>query len=170
MSSTAYGPGRRQRAPGCRPTTSWPIATPTGDDPLNLAVLDASALVAALVDTGPDGRWAEEQLATHELCGPHLLPCEASNILRRRWLAGQLGDDEASSAHADLLALDIALLAFEPIAGRAWGLRGNVTAYDAWYVAIAEAFECPLVTLDVRLARAPGVDCEVRVPPAAEDG
>ena len=59
-----------------------------------------------------------------------------------------------------MLALDITLFPYEPFAGRIWELRSNVTCYDAWYVALAEALEVPVATLDVRLTQAAGPACE----------
>ncbi|MXY05905.1 MAG: type II toxin-antitoxin system VapC family toxin [Gammaproteobacteria bacterium] len=53
---------------------------------------------------------------------------------------------------------------FAPFAERVWALRGNLTGYDAWYVAVAERFECPLLTLDRKLSRATGPMCEFLVP------
>ena len=54
---------------------------------------------------------------------------------------------------------------FVPFASRVWQLRSNLTVYDAWYVALAEALDWPLITLDRRLSRAVGPRCEVIVPP-----
>lgn len=136
---------------------------------MTLAV-DASAVVAALVDTGPDGRWAEELLASDALVGPHLLPVEVDNVLRRAAAAGQLSPDAASLAHSDLIALRIELFAYEPFASRAWELRGNVTSYDAWYVALAEWADAPLATLDRRLATSPNVGCRFLLPPRTNVG
>ncbi len=65
------------------------------------------------------------------------------------------------SAHADLLDLPVALYPFAPFADRVWELRATVTSYDAWYVLLAESLGCSLVTLDRRLAKAPGVRCDV---------
>jgi predicted nucleic acid-binding protein len=73
----------------------------------------------------------------------------------------------AALAYADVFDLRVELHLFEPFAQRVWDLRENVTAYDAWYVAIAEALEIPLVTLDHRLAAAPGLRCEVLIPPTS---
>lgn len=73
-------------------------------------------------------------------------------------------DEVASLAHIDLLELRVELYAFEPVAQRVWELRSNLTAYDAWYVAVAEALELPLATLDEELARAPGPKCEFLTP------
>ncbi len=55
---------------------------------------------------------------------------------------------------------------YRELAGRIWELRNNITIYDAWYVALAEALDARLATLDVRLARAPGVRCPFVTPPA----
>jgi predicted nucleic acid-binding protein len=127
-------------------------------------VVDASVLVAALVDSGPDGKWAEGLLSGNDLVGPHLLPVEVANILRRAELAGDISKQTASMAHADLLALRIGLFPYEPFAARVWALRSNLTAYDAWYVALAETLSAKLATLDVRLQRASGPRCQFLVP------
>ncbi len=128
------------------------------------AVVDASVLVAATVDTGPEGLWAEEVLADSPLAAPSLVLAEATNILRRLEAAQLLSRLEATAAQEDLLRLDIELLPFEPMAGRVWELRSNLTSYDAWYVAIAESLDLPLATLDGRLTRAPGPTCRFLIP------
>ena len=129
------------------------------------AVVDASVVVAALVDDGPAGRWAEELLESTPLAAPHLMPVEAANILRRAALAGDVSDDIASLAHADLLAIGVELFPYDLLAERIWELRGAVTAYDGWYVALAESLDVPLATLDGRLTRAPGPRCSFLGPP-----
>jgi predicted nucleic acid-binding protein len=131
-----------------------------------LVVVDASTVVAALVDSGPDGRWAEHVLLSGDLAAPQLLPAEAGNVLRRAALASQISADAATLAYADLQALRVDLFPYEPFAERIWALRANVTAYDAWYVALAEYLDCPLTTLDQRLARVPGITCGVALPVA----
>ncbi|MFW6089087.1 MAG: type II toxin-antitoxin system VapC family toxin [Gemmatimonadota bacterium] len=127
-------------------------------------VVDASLVVAALVDAGDVGRWAEDILLSDHLCAPHLMPVEVANILRRTAAAGDVSPGVASLAHADLLALRADLYPYAPIATRAWALRDNLTLYDAWYVALAELLDAPLATLDARLARAAGPLCEIRLP------
>jgi predicted nucleic acid-binding protein len=127
-------------------------------------VVDASLVVAALIDDGNDGRWAEQQLRSKQLAAPHLMLVEVANILRRSVLAGDISDNVGTLAHADLPLLRIELFPYEPFAERVWELRGNLTAYDAWYVALAESLRMPLATLDRNLARAPGPRCTFVVP------
>ena len=128
-------------------------------------VVDASALVAALVDSGREGKWAESAVAEGFLAGPELVLAEAANILRRLERAGAISRLEANSAFRDLLRLDIELFPFAPCADRVWALRSNLTSYDAWYVALAEALDCPLVTLDRKLGHASGPRCRIILPP-----
>ena len=129
-------------------------------------VVDASLVVAAIAGGGADGRWAERVLAGGDLAAPHLMPVETAHVLRRSALSGRLSTDVASLAHQDLLALRVALFDYAPVAHRVWELRSNVTAYDAWYVALAEMLHAPLATLDIRLAEATGPRCSFWTPPA----
>ena len=130
-----------------------------------MPVVDASVLVAATVDDGPEGAWAERVLMEGNLIAPHLALVEAADVLRRLELAGRLSRLEATAAHGDLVRLDLQLLPYEPFAVRVWELRANLSSYDAWYVAIAELAEMPLATLDQKLTRAPGPGCEFLLPP-----
>lgn len=127
-------------------------------------VLDASTLLAALVDSGPEGNWAESLIESHDLAAPELVLVETTNILRRLELGGELEPTEAAVAQELLLQLDMQLFPYHPFAGRIWELRRNVTSYDAWYVALAEALDCPLATLDKKLASASGLHCSVLIP------
>jgi predicted nucleic acid-binding protein len=128
-------------------------------------VVDASVVVAALVDEGAAGQWADEVLVTEPLAAPHLLLVEAANILRRAVLDRQISEDTAALAHADLVQLRVELFPYELVAARVWELRDTVTAYDAWYVALAESLDAPLATLDQRLSRASGPRCSFELPP-----
>jgi predicted nucleic acid-binding protein len=127
-------------------------------------VVDSSVLVAALVDTGPHGVWAEKVLAEGLLHAPELVLAEATNIFRRLERAKLITTPEANAAQDDLMELDIQLFPFEPFADRIWELRHNITSYDAWYVALAEALKLPLATLDESLSKSNGVACEFLVP------
>jgi predicted nucleic acid-binding protein len=127
-------------------------------------VVDASVVVAALVDSGADGQWAESVLVSGPLAAPETLLVEVANVLRRAARADQVSADVASLAHADLLDLRIDLVAYEAVAARAWELRDNLSVYDGWYVAVAEALDAPLATLDRRLSTSPGARCEFVLP------
>jgi predicted nucleic acid-binding protein len=124
-------------------------------------VVDSSAVVALLADAGPTGEWVKNVTASAVLFAPHLLRFEAGNILRRQARAGILDASAATLAHTDLVALPIDLYPYEALADRAWELRANVTIHDAAYVALAELLAAPLITLDKRLARAPGPRCRI---------
>jgi predicted nucleic acid-binding protein len=130
-------------------------------------VCDASVLVALLLDNGPDGQWVTETLAGSDLAAPNLVQFESANIIRRHELAGIIGTDQAAQAHADLLDLAIELWPYELLAARARELRHNLSSYDASYVALAELIGAMLVTLDERIAGAPGLRCTVTTPSAS---
>ncbi len=132
------------------------------------SVIDASVLVAALVDSGREGRWAESAIDQGPLAAPELALVEAGNILRRLEKRAHISRIEATAAHADLPRLELELFPFAPFAERIWALRGNLTSYDAWYVALAEALDWPLLTLDRRLSRARGPNCEIITPPRSD--
>ena len=127
-------------------------------------VVDSSVLVAALVDTGSDGNWAEAILARGALHAPELARVETVNTLRRLELAKRITGAEADAAFEDIMQLALELYPFEPFADRVWALRHSVTGYDACYVALAEALNLPLATLDGRLSRAGGVRCKFLAP------
>ena len=129
-----------------------------------ITVPDASVLVAALADAGPEGRWARSVLARGTLAGPELLLAEATNVLRRLEQTGRIPEFQAAVAQRDAMRLNVETFPYAPFAVRVWELRRNLTAYDGWYVALAEALDCPLATLDGRLARSPGPVCEIIVP------
>jgi predicted nucleic acid-binding protein len=128
------------------------------------AVVDASVLVKALLDAGPSGEWARAIVAGGALQAPDLAVAEATNVLRRLELARQITPAEANAAHEDLMQLNVELFSFMPFAERAWELRHNLTSYDAWYVALAEALRLPLATFDERLTKAKGTSCEFLTP------
>jgi predicted nucleic acid-binding protein len=127
-------------------------------------VVDSSVLVAALVDSGTTGIWAEQVLAGGTLCAPELAKLEAMNIIRRLERAKQISTAEANVDVHALSQLEIELFPFEPFARRVWELRHAVTCHDAWYVALAEAGDLPLATLDRRLSRANGPVCKFLMP------
>jgi len=128
-------------------------------------VLDASALVAGLAESRPEGRWAESIIAVGNLVAPEFVLAEATNSLRRLELAGELSSSQADAGRRDVLRVNLELYDFAPFTDRVWELRHNLSSYDATYVALAEWLACPLVTLDIRLSRASGPRCEILTPP-----
>lgn len=128
-----------------------------------MIVVDASVVVSALADDGVDGGRARHRLSSEQLTAPHLLDIEVLAAWRRLASAGRLGEQRADLARADLRSLPIERVPHGPLLERMWELRENVTTYDAAYVALAELLRVPLVTVDSRLAGAPGPRCTVEV-------
>ena len=124
----------------------------------------ASAIVALLLDAGPDGRWATDALTGTELAAPTSMKFEAANIIRRHELAGHVSADQAAQAHADMLDLDVEEWPYELLGPRIWQLRASLSTYDAGYVALAEYTGATLVTLDRRIGRAPDLRCTIATP------
>ncbi len=126
-----------------------------------MIVLDASAAVSALLNDGAGRRL----VAGEALHAPHLADTEVVSVLRRHALGGVVTAGEAHRALRMWGQLSVIRYAAAPLFERVWELRETVTAYDAIYVALAEALVCPLVTADARLSRAPGIRCAVTVVP-----
>jgi predicted nucleic acid-binding protein len=119
-------------------------------------VIDTSAVAAALVGRPTDSRLVDRLGNDGDLHAPHLLDVELLHALRRLVRTGQLTQERAADARADFAELTVVRYGHQPLADRAWDLRDSLTAYDATFVALAEALEVPLVTCDARLARASG--------------
>ena len=122
-----------------------------------MIVVDASALIEVLLGTRAAGILAERLFADGEtLHAPHLIDVEVAQVLRRYALAGTLGADRGAEALEDLADFPIARYLHQPFLFRMWELRHDVTAYDAAYLALAEALDAPLVTRDAKLASSTG--------------
>ncbi len=130
---------------------------------MSLLVVDASAVLTLLLDPDGDGETVAEHVAQARLAAPDLLPYEVTNVLRRHRAAGVLSDTEATLAFDAFATLPVDLWPFAAVRDDLWRLTGAMSAYDAAYAAVAERLGCPLLTRDRRLARAPGVRCEVLV-------
>ncbi len=134
-----------------------------------MIVLDASAVVELLLGTTA-GQTVARRIADPDesLHAPHLLSVEVAQVLRRLAASGQLTTRRGREAMDDLADLPIERYDHESLLARMWALRANLTAYDAAYVTLAEALAAPLLTLDERLAAAPGHRATIElVTPAA---
>lgn len=128
-----------------------------------MIVVDASVLVVALVDDTPLGDAARARLRGERLAAPELADLEVVSVLRRLVSAGHTPPRRAALALQDLLDIPIQRARHEQLLPRVWELRENLTAYDASYVALAEALDTPLLTADQRLAKSPGPRCPIEV-------
>ena len=129
-----------------------------------MIVVDTSALIAVVTAQQPRGDWVREQLQDQYIYCPHVMPAEVHSVLRRMELRGELLPADANRAREEFSGLDVELCPFRPYADRVWALRRNLSIYDAWYVALAETLDCPLVTIDRRLSRAAGPVCAFVTP------
>jgi predicted nucleic acid-binding protein len=127
-------------------------------------VLDASAVVALLLNAA-SGRRVAEAISSPALSlhAPELLDIEVLHVLRRYVRLGVVTPERGGVSVEALGQLDIARYGHAELLPRLWALRSNLTAYDATYIALAEALHAPLLTLDARLAATPGHQAEVRL-------
>ena len=129
-----------------------------------MIVVDASALLEFLLQT-PLGRRVESRLFRDEdeFHAPHLVDVEIVQALRRLVRTGEVSPGRADEAIADLADLDLHRHAHIDLLARAWKLRDNFSAYDAVYVALAEAMDASMVTCDGPLGTAPGHRARIEV-------
>ncbi len=129
-----------------------------------MIVVDASAVLEFLLQT-PRGNRVEARLFRDgdELHAPHLIDVEVTQGLRRLVRSGEVSADRAAEAIADLVDLDLHRHAHLDLLTRAWQRRDNLTAYDAVYVALAEALGATVVTCDAPLGKAPGHRAAIEV-------
>jgi predicted nucleic acid-binding protein len=127
-------------------------------------VVDASALLEFLLQT-PLGARVEARLfrGQDEFHSPHLADVEVTQSLRRLVRSGEVSSDRAVEAIADLADLDLHRHPHLDLLTRAWKLRQSITAYDAMYVALAEALGAAIITCDAPLAKAPGHRAQIEV-------
>lgn len=129
-----------------------------------MIVIDASAMLEFLLQT-PLGTRVEARLFREgdELHSPHLVDVEVTQGLRRLVRSGEVLSTRAAEAVADLADLDLHRHGHLDLLTRAWQLRENVTAYDAMYIALAEALNATVVTCDAPLAKTPGHRARIEV-------
>ncbi|MBI4231398.1 MAG: type II toxin-antitoxin system VapC family toxin [Planctomycetes bacterium] len=130
-----------------------------------MIVLDASAVLEVLLRTSTAPAVEERIYRKGEtLHAPHLLDVEVAQVLRRYLLSNRITEERAGVALDDLASLPLTRYPHDLFLRRIWGLRGNLTAYDAAYVALAEALRAPLLTCDARLAASGDHGAEIVLP------
>ena len=128
-----------------------------------MLVVDTSAVLEAIVAVDPPPGLINRLAEDGDLHAPHLIDVEVLHALRRLNAQGELSEERASDARADFRELAIVRYPHVGLGDRIWELRRNLTAYDAAYVALAEALGVALVTCDRRLSEAPGHAAQVEV-------
>ena len=127
-----------------------------------MIVVDSSAVVEMLLNTEAGIRVTRRIGTTpNAVHSPHLLDIEVTHVVRRYQLAGTIEAARGAEMVGFLRGLRIHRHDHRPFLPRVWELRHSVSAYDALYVALAEALEAPLLTTDERLASAHGHQARV---------
>jgi predicted nucleic acid-binding protein len=122
-----------------------------------LIVVDASALIEVLLRTAAAPAIEQRLFVSGQtLHAPHLLDAEVAQVLRRYAARGELDSARGAEALSDLYDFPLRRYPHDFLLPRVWELRHNLTAYDAIYIALAEALDAPLLTRDERLAAAAG--------------
>ncbi|MCP3819372.1 type II toxin-antitoxin system VapC family toxin [Streptomyces sp. A3M-1-3] len=129
-----------------------------------MIVVDASVYAFSLLDEGTIGDHCRAVMtADDRWISPGHWTIEVASVIRGNLLGGKISEAQAADAMLALAGLDPVVPLTRVLLPRIWELRSNLTAYDAAYVAAAEAYNCSLVTADARLARASGIRCTVEV-------
>ncbi|WP_131766489.1 type II toxin-antitoxin system VapC family toxin [Candidatus Protofrankia californiensis] len=130
-----------------------------------MIVIDASALVKVLVEKSPSAEAVRKRLRGETLSAPSLIDAEVLSVLRGLTLSGKLPEQRARTALSLLAGIPLQRAPLPAHLARVWQLRANYSAYDAFYVALAELLDCTLITSDARISRGTGANCPVEVFP-----
>ena len=122
-----------------------------------MIVLDASALIEVLLRTKIAAAIERRMFAPGKtLHAPYLIDIETAQVLRRHVAKGAIDAKRGREAIQDVATLALRRYGHESLLPRVWEMTDNLTAYDAVYVALAQALDAPLLTCDRRLAAAAG--------------
>ncbi len=128
-----------------------------------MLVVDASCLYEVVADTSRSEQVRERLALDHDQVAPHVVDAEVLGIIRRDLMLGRLDRTAADQAVDDLRGWPAERFGHRMLLQRAWELRDRVRTWDGLYVALAEALDGTLLTLDERLARVSGLDCRIEV-------
>ena len=128
-----------------------------------MLVVDASALYEVVVGARRSELIRRRLDTDPEVAAPHVVDVEVLSTIRRDYLLGKLDRTLARQAVMELQTWPGERFAHLYLVDRAWELRNNVRAWDAFYVALAEGLQATLITLDARLAHAAGIRCQIEV-------
>lgn len=128
-------------------------------------MVDASALILALIDGGDPSDHAVRALSDTEAAAPHLIDLETASAAKRLSRMGELTPAAGQALIDDLFLMPIRRYDHRPFLDRIWDLRHNLSVYDASYVALAELLDAPLLTADAAIGETPGIGCPVEVIP-----
>ncbi|MGH9112420.1 MAG: type II toxin-antitoxin system VapC family toxin [Acidimicrobiales bacterium] len=133
-----------------------------------MLIVDAGCLYEIVADTALAGPVQQRLAADQDQAAPHVIDVEVLNVIRRDHMLGRLDATAATQAVGELRDWPGERFSHRTLIDRAWELRQNVRGWDAFYVALAEALEATLITVDRRLGRVRGLACEIEVVPSTE--
>jgi predicted nucleic acid-binding protein len=128
-----------------------------------MLVVDATCLFEVVTDTARAEAVRSHLIADDDQVAPHVIDVEVLGVIRRDHMLGRLDGTAAAQAVEDLASWPGERFGHQSLLARAWELRHNVRGWDAFYVALAEVMQAPLLTLDRRLAAAHGPRCAIEV-------
>lgn len=129
----------------------------------SVIVVDASVLYEVLIDTDRAERLRDRLAHDPDHAAPQVIDAEVLGLIRRDWLRGVFSETAASLAASDLAAWPADRFGHRGLLARAWDLRHELRSWDALYVALAEALDAPLLTLDGRLAATRAPRCAIEL-------
>ena len=132
---------------------------------MSALVVDASLVIRLLINHHDDEVLRQRLRPPRALHAPALLDAEVASGVRGLLLGSKVKPKRAAEMIADFEALSITRHPMQPFMGRVIELRHNVSAYDAFYLALAEALQAPLLTRDAKFAGATAHDAEIQLHP-----